>query len=383
MSEPQSQISDAPGPLPFSEDVSKIDSGTREELVADLMRLVEAEPDKVISRNYYRVHGRFRESAWSEHFGTFQEFKRQANVVPSRHVGMHEKHVAKHASADRYRALSAERLGWEDVFQAPKGGRFQTHVIVTDVHDRECDPFFRRVLLDLLRRIQPQRFTLGGDTFDLPEFGKYSVDPREWDVVGRIKWVHEFLAEAREASPNSRIDMIEGNHEYRLLRHLAEASPAMRSILADLHGFTVPKLLGLEEFEVNYLARGDLAAFWAKDIHHELRKNYLIVDDTYLVHHFPEGMKMGLPGMHGHHHKHIVWPHYSPDRGPYEWHQLGCGHVRAAAYCPGEKWANGIMLAHLDTLKRHVAFEYVDLSFGHACVAGRWYFRDESRELIG
>src|SRR5690606_34678442 len=37
--------------------------------------------------------------------------------------------------------------------------------------------------------------------------------PREWDVVGRIQWVHKFLEDIRNASGNSEIIYIEGNHE--------------------------------------------------------------------------------------------------------------------------------------------------------------------------
>jgi hypothetical protein len=381
MSETSSTISRTEASVPFSEDVNKPNRATRQELIDDLMDLVKANPTQVISRNWYRVAGSFAESAYTSIFGTFQEFKRQAGVTPSRHAALLEKNVAKHASADNYRQLNAERHAWGDAYKAPAGGRFVTDMIITDTHDIQLDPFVRRIWLDTLERVQPRRIIFGGDAFDLPEFGKYSVDPREWDVVGRIKAVHELFAETRAAAPNARIDLLEGNHEFRLLRHLGEATPAMRAILADLHGFTVPKLLGLDAFEVNYQARGDLGAFWQKDITQEVRKNYLIVDNTYLVHHFPEGQRMGLPGMHGHHHKHIVWPHYSPDRGSFEWHQLGAGHKRQASYCAGERWGNGFMLAHCDTEKRHVAFEYVDLSFGHAVVGGRWFSRASS-ELI-
>jgi hypothetical protein len=368
--------------VPFSQDETKITAASQQDCVDEMRRLVEAHPDMVISRNFFRVHSRLAESAWTYHFGTFQEFKKGANVTPSRHVQNHEKHIAKHASVDAYRQLNAERKGWEGHFQSSDRARFQTHAIITDTHDTMMDPFVRRVWLETLERCSPQRVVYGGDAFDLPEFGKYSVDPREWDVVGRIKAVHELFSATRAVAGNAQIDLIEGNHEHRLLRHLAEASPAMRAILADLHGFTVPRLLGLTAYEVNYIARADLHGFWQKDINAEVRKNYLVVDDAYLVHHFPDGMSMGLPGMHGHHHKHIVWPKFDAVRGPYEWHQLGAGHRRQASYCAGEKWQNGFMLAHLDRERRHVAFEYVDLTYNHACVGGRWYERLSS-EVIG
>jgi hypothetical protein len=368
--------------VPFSEDASKLTVASRRELIADLRRLVEAEPTRVISRNYYRVNGRYAESAWTGVFGTFAEFKKQANVTPSRHVQALEKQVAKHASVERIRVLSEERKGYAERYLIPDKRRFQTHVVVSDIHDRRADPFVVRVLLDTLERIQPSRFIEGGDTFDLPEFGKYAIDPREWDVTGRIQWVREFHAEVRRRCPNTQIDVLEGNHEHRLLRHLAEASPAMRAVLADLHGFTVPKLLCLDEFGINYVARSDLATFTQADVKREVAKNYLIVDGAFLVHHFPEGMAMGFPGMHGHHHKHIAWPHYSPVFGSFTWHQLGCVHRREASYCAGEKWANGFMIAHVDTLKKHTALEYVEFQEDHVVVGGKWYERSESERFV-
>jgi hypothetical protein len=370
-----------PSAVPFSQDDTKLIEGSRDAIIADIRRLVEAEPDRVIGRNYYRVHGRYAESAWSAHFGTWSEAKKQANITPSRHVQNHEKHIAKHASVERYRAMTDEKRGWEDAYLRPDARRFKTHLIITDVHDFDCDPFVRRVFMETAKRVQPSRVIIGGDLFDLAEFGKYAVDPREFEVVERIKWVHGFLAELREAAPEAQIDMVEGNHEHRLLRHLSEATPAMRAVLSDLHGFTVPKLLGLDAYEVNYVARADLATFNQRDITEELKRNYLIVDDAFIVHHFPEGRDLGFPGVNGHHHKHVVTPSYSPQFGSYTWQQLGCGHVRRASYCAGEKWSNGFMLAHVDTAKKHTQFEYCDLTFEHAVVGGRWYSRMSSEQL--
>jgi hypothetical protein len=93
-----------------------------------------------------------------------------------------------------------------------------------------------------------------------------------------------------------------------------------------------------------------------------------------MAHHFPQGREMGYPGFNGHHHKHIVWPFYSPAFGSTEWHQLGCGHERAATYCAGEKWAMGFLLCHVDTHKKYTQFEYVEIR-DHAVIGGRWYNR--------
>lgn len=368
--------------LPVSEAALDKEDGdwSKEQCIAELRRVVNIDLEKVVTRNYFRVHGRIRESVWNRHFGTFLEFKRQANITLSRPQHKLEREIAKHASVDHYRNMSQERMDWGDRYIRPHthAKRFKTALIFSDVHDKEVDRFWMRVVLDTNRRLQSDYIILGGDGLDLPEFGKYTVDPREWDVTGRISYLkHEFLRPLRQDNPGAQFDYVEGNHEARLLRHLADSSPAMRAILADLHGMTVQKLFGLDEFEINYIARMDLAAWTQRDHQKELASNYKIYDQCLLVHHFPYAQKMGLPGVNGHHHKHQVWPHYSPTFGPYEWHQLGCGHKRSAPYCEGEFWGLGFMIAHIDTKTKYVNFEYIPVT-DHAVVGGKWYTRTEA-----
>ena len=106
--------------------------------------------------------------------------------------------------------------------------------------------------------LKPDVINLGGDIFDLMNSVVRRRSQR-WDPVRKIRFVHqEILAPMREASADSQIDFVEGNHEFRLLGHLADATPALQAVLSDLHGFTVPKLLGLDEYEVNYISKADL-----------------------------------------------------------------------------------------------------------------------------
>ena len=364
---------------PLSETlIDKLKVGTREDCIANLVAMVEREPEKVISRNYYRVHGKYAESVWSAWAGTFSEFKRQAGIVLSRQQHAMEKAIAKHASVDHYRALAIERADYGDKYVRENSHRFKTILTCSDIHDVEADPFYLRVLIDTARRVQPDVISFVGDIFDLPEFGKYGVDPREWDVVGRIKFAHEHIFKPlREACPNTQFDFIEGNHEARLLRQLADATPALRAVLSDLHGFTVGKLLGLDQFEINYIAKADLAAWTKRDFEKELGNNYKVYWDTVICHHFPHARNMGLPGVNGHHHSHQVWSMFSPVFGAYEWHQMGAGHKRSASYCEGEKWHNGFALINVDTHTKATNFDYVSIT-DFAIAGGMWYFRNPS-----
>ncbi|MDX5370582.1 MAG: metallophosphoesterase [Alphaproteobacteria bacterium] len=361
--------------VPLSENERKFKKDwDANDCIAELRGIAEANPDKVITRNFFRVHSRISESTWNRYFGTFSEFKRQANITLSRHAHRVERAIAKHASVDTQRVMNLEKSGWAGAYLKPNGKRFKTILVGSDVHDVDCDPFWRRCFIDTARRAQPEIVCLNGDIFDLPEFSKYTQDPREFEPVKRIEWVHAFLKDIREVSPDSEIWLIEGNHEFRLLRHLSEATPALKTVLADLHGFTVPKLLGLDAFQVNYVSKSDLTAFNERDIKREIANNWHCFYDAVIAHHFPEGRQMGFPGWNGHHHKHIVWPGYNPRHRAYEWHQIGCGHARDASYCNAERWSNGFLLAHIDTQNLSTAFDYVSI-LDHAVIGGQWYER--------
>ncbi len=359
---------------PLSEDASRFrEDWTAEDCIAELRRLVDEHPDAVLSRNFVRVNSAMSESTWNRYFGTFEEFKRSAGVKLSRQQHSLERKIAKHASVDHYRAMNVQRAAYEGAYDRESGRRFKVLLRASDLHDIECDEFFLSVLIDVAKRVQPDVICLNGDVFDLPEFGKYQVDPRVWDVVGRIKHVHErILSPLREACPAAQIDLVEGNHEFRLLRHLADATPAMRAILADLHGMTVGQLLGLDKYEVNYHAKGDLAAYRERDIRAEVAQSYKVYWNAVLAYHFPDGKKYRLPGFSGHHHAWGVEHLYSAERGAYQWVHGGCGHVRDASYTDGTRWQLEFGLCHVDTQTGAVAHECIPV--GDFAVAGGKYY---------
>lgn len=364
--------------VPLSEDVSKfMEHWGAEECITELKRIAEIDIEQVVTRNFFRNHSDISESTWNRYFGTFDEFKRQAGLKLSRQQHAHERNIAKHVSVDHYRQLN-ERQDWGSVYIRENNNRFKTILTCSDLHDIEIDRFYLRVMIDTAKRVQPDAICFVGDVFDLAEFGKYGVDPREWDVVSRIKFVHdEIFAPLRAVCPDAQFDFVEGNHEARLIRQLADATPALRAVLSDLHGFTVAKLLGLDQFEINYIAKSDLGTFSKTEFNKELAKNYKVYWDTVMCHHFPHARHMGMPGVNGHHHRHEIWSTYNPTFGPYEWHQLGAGHKREASYTEGEKWHNGFALINIDTQTKATNFDYIPIT-DFAIAGGKWYHRNES-----
>lgn len=351
-----------------------------QDCVDELRRVADFRPSKHISRNFFRQNGIISDGTWDRFFGTFEEFRRQAGLTLPRGAHRMELNISKAASKDRYRAMNEEKAGYEGKYLMPSGSRWQTVIGANDIHDIEVDKFWLRVFLNTIERVQPDKVVLNGDTFDLPEFGKYNVDPRTWDVVKRIKWVHTFLADIRKRAPNAEIVMVEGNHEFRLLRHLADQSPQMQVVLADLHGFTVPKLLGLDTYGVNYISRTDLCAEHIKDINKELARNFWVGYEAVLAHHFPEGERMGLPGWNGHHHRFLAKTHFNALRGSYQWFQYGAGHKRSATYTNGEAWSLGFGVSLVDTKTKAVMTEYVDIK--DAAMVGGKFFTRRASEVV-
>lgn len=347
---------------------------SKQAILEDIVRVQEIIGEKNLTREDYRKHGNHTEYSVIQNFGTIKAAKRAAGVESSRGANQLSNQLARHVESDAYDKMNIEKRDYIDKYRKPTGRRFQTMLVASDVHDELCDPFWRRVFIDTVDRLKPDTVVLGGDIFDLAEFGRYKVDPREWDIVAKIKWVHQFLADIRESSPDSELVFIEGNHEHRLLRYLTENAPTLQTLLSDLHGWTVPQLLGLDDYEVRYVARADLATFTKSNVVKEVSKNYEVFHDCLLVDHFPSGKNKGLPGFNGHHHQHLCYSLYNHVQGSYEWHQLGCGHRRSAEYCAGEKWNMGFATAVVDTANSKPVIDYHFVG-DFALIHGKHYYR--------
>jgi hypothetical protein len=350
---------------------------TKEELITKIQELQQSNPEREITRAFFRKETGIQDSLYEKLFGTFTQFKSSAGLAYSKVQKKILSSINSHASVEQRGILTTEKSNWGEAYLKPSDNRFQSILCGSDLHDKLCDPFYRRLFILTAARLQPEKIVLAGDIFDFYEFSKYTKDPRKVDILSAINWVHDFLRDLRGSCPNSEIILIEGNHEHRLLTYLSESAPHIMPILSDLHGFTVSSLLGLDTYEVNYISKSDLRVFKETDVHKEITKNYYIAYDAVLFHHFPVAAKYGLPGVNGHHHTHKVEHHFTIDRGPYEWHQLGCGHIRNAEYCEGEKWSNGFAIIHVDTHSKRVQFEYIDTTSNFCVIGGKFYTRAE------
>jgi hypothetical protein len=354
-------------------------NATPDDCISDLRKLQQIYPLKAITRNFYRHHGHYSDATWNQHFGTFHEFRRQAGLELSRDQHSLERKVAKHASLDVYRSFyKDEVLPYHQKFasQENKSGRWKTILIGSDFHDLELDPFMMAVFLDTAKRMQPDIITLNGDLFDNPEFSKYDQDPREFKILERFNYVkkHIFGALRREC-PNAQIDLIIGNHEFRILKLLAAKTPAMKVLLSDVMGLTLSDVFGLDEFEINLISKLDLAAFSNPDINDQVDENFKVYFECFVAAHM-KSMKFGVSGTSGHTHHPEQTTFANIPMGKLMWTTTGCMAVTRMGYSEGMDDAmQSFLVAHIDTHTKSTAQEHFVPSKEHMVVHGKRYVR--------
>jgi predicted phosphodiesterase len=290
--------------------------------------------------------------------------------------------ISKHVASDHYRKMGSDASSWGEKYLRKDSKRFQTILVGADFHDKNTDTFALRVFLDTARRAAPDTVVIAGDLFDNYESSRYTKDPRRLDILGSFRFVHDrILGPLRQAVPEAQIDLIGGNHEFRVLKDIADQLSWALPLLHDFHGFTLQSFLGLDKHKINYVHKGDLSAWTKHDQFNEANRNWRVYHDCFLVTHDTKlGLQKHMPGVSGHNHKHLSWSFESPTFGAYEWHQLGCMNIRDADYTNAERWNIGFALVHVDTEKKRSLIEYVPVGETEAWVGGKQFLRDPKTE---
>lgn len=364
----------------LSEEPKKYDpDATTEDLIADLRRVQESKPDAYITRKMYRRLGKYSDSTWDAKFGTFAEFRRQARLELSRGQQALEKQIAKHASLDTRRGFAeVEILPWVGRYERDHAGRWKTQLVGSDFHDKEADPFTLGVFLETADRIRPDIITFAGDLYDMMEFSRFDKDPRQWDAAGRLAFVRdEIFRPLRESCPDAQIDLLAGNHEHHLLRHMSERTPEMRAILSDFMGLTLSDMLGLKEFEINLICRHDLAAFSPRAVRTEIQKNRKTYFGCVTVDHYPDrGFRCGTNWLAGHTHKPGLDTGANEVLGGLWGHTMGCVAHVDNSYTSNNRNQNGFAIVHYETTKKAASVEPIIFNDYGTVVAGVRYSRD-------
>lgn len=321
----------------LSEREKKFDgSATAEDCIEDLRALQKINQNAFITRNFYRINGKYSDSTWGAFFGNFLEFRRQSQLELTRHQHALEKDIAKQASVDHYRRFYREQvLPYHNKYEKKaKPHKIKTIIVGSDIHDEECDEFTLSVFIDTCLKKQPDIIVLNGDIFDCYEASRYSQDARKVKIKERFDFVHErIFRPLRESCPDAQIDFIIGNHEVRILTLLANQTPNIRVLLSDVVGLTFAKVFGVDEFEINMVTKLDLGAFTKKDFKNELKQNYRVYYGCYAVTHEPdERIRRSMSGTNGHHHTATLESNANLQLGSITWVQTPAMHYRDAEY---------------------------------------------------
>lgn len=277
---------------------------------------------------------------------------------------------------------------WVGKFDRKKKGDLLV-LVASDFHAQFTDKFAMRVLLDTAARMQPDVIALNGDVLDLYDLSRYGKDPTAGrNVQGEINFVKEAIFEPlRAAAPNAQIDLIEGNHEWRLIKYLMEQAPG----LAGLECLEFGTLLDLDKYEINLVAR---KAFRRTAVKSRVRfENFTIYGDgaLLLTHGSCTGQnpakseleRWGHNGVSGHIHRPFLHTGGNGLTGTKTWYVTGCMARTSLSRMYMETpagWQNGFAFAQ--THKSFTQITPVTFQGNWANVAGKAYFKTEDKPVI-
>lgn len=351
-----------------------------EEIQEDVKRVMESLGVETITRDKYLTNGaRYSKTSVVNHFGGWSALLESLGVATKSGAKKVFKSIEKQSKADVYRTFQEDEVKPWTVKYAYKGkrNRLVTIIVISDIHDIDHDPFTMRVFFEAIKMIQPDFIVLNGDGYDCPEFSRYNQDPRTWDVAGRFNWMkQEFWTKVRESCPDSELWFIVGNHEMRVLKHLAEKDVSIMSLLGDFLKMSFKDLFGIEEFGVNFVCKNDLAAWSKTDHKHEMKKNFYVFLDSWIAAHECD-FGFGMSGSSGHTHR----SQYTPKRsfnGPYNWMVTPGAVIQDANYVERITAAEcGFGIVHIDTYHNKANQKLVLTTDGFCEVGGRYFFREK------
>ena len=365
----------------LSEKTKKFDpNATKQNCIDDLKKIQEQHPEKDITRNFYRANGKYSDSTWNRYFGTFLEFRRQSGLQLTRHQHKLEKEIAIHASRDHYQQFfESEILPYCNNYPVrdKKTHPLRLMAICSDIHDIECDRFALSVFLNTIKNMQPDIIVFNGDLYDLYEFSKFDKDVRQYRLVERFNFVRSIFKETRKNCPNAQIDFIMGNHEFRLLKHLADRSPFLKVLLSDVMNISIDDIFGVNDYGINMIAKWDLTAHKAKEIQDQVKKNYEIYYNCYACTHEPDP-GMGISGTNGHLHRTNLITDTNVTHGNISWVQTPALHRMDAVYIKTRNKADlGFLLTHININNGNVVQHPQMIQEGWTVVNGIYYKRGD------
>jgi predicted phosphodiesterase len=141
--------------------------------------------------------------------------------------------------------------------------------------DGKLDPFHDETAmkagLRLAAELQPDLIVNLGDFLDLAEFSRFDQEPGFANTTqASLDRGHRFLVEQRATAPNAEIVLLEGNHDWRLLKSImanAKAAFGLRQANTPESWpvLSMQHLLRLDEIGVEYVDGWPAGVYWVND----------------------------------------------------------------------------------------------------------------------
>jgi predicted phosphodiesterase len=187
---------------------------------------------------------------------------------------------------------------------------------------------------------KPDAVLLNGDTLDFYAISDHEKDPRKVRWSEELEASRQVLRMVRQAFPAIPIYFKEGNHEYRMERHLMKHAP----VLIGMQEFELPVLLRMGEAGIEYIRNKRMVYAGELTIGHgdEWKGSGGVNPGRWA------GLRAKESVLVGHFHRaseHIERTVRGNVRGYWS---LGCLCELQPAYLPYNEWAHGFALVHLD-----------------------------------
>lgn len=205
-----------------------------------------------------------------------------------------------------------------------------------DIHVPYQDDVAVDLALDFLAWFKPDKLWLIGDIVDFYQLSRFSKDPsRVPKLQDDLDATTALLKRFRGACPKAHIVYLDGNHEDRLRRFCWDTQ-----VLASVRKLTVPKLLGLDELQIEHHPYGRVQSWHGLMVEHGDRVSR---HSAYTAKSMLEAR--GKSGISGHTHR--MGSHYRTDcTGTKAWWENGCLCSLQPDYTFMPNWCQGFSIGH-------------------------------------
>lgn len=223
-----------------------------------------------------------------------------------------------------------------------KGENMESIIKMSDFHVPFHDLDAINVSLKFAQFIQPKKVILD-EVIDFYSISKYNKDPRrKLDLQRDLDISVKILTKIRNTLPNTRLIMVESNHDKRLIKYLDSRAEE----LSQLRVLNFKSLMHLKELEIEYREN-----YFYKEF---LFKHGSIVKPRSCDTAHAELYKEGVSGISGHTHR-VGAAYRTLKGGNYVWLEGGClCQTKKVEYIDGTAdWQQAITMIRFEKNSNH------------------------------